>query len=102
MKTKVKASRKVVIFFNALLLLVLFIACNDHVDIEEYTSVHGYCDDTHLIGTRVWVREWNGLAVSLEIWEQEVVKFNDIDSVRRIHRIKADSCRAKIERCLKH
>lgn len=85
-----------------LLLLVLFSSCKTHVEIEEYTTVEKYCEDTYYVGTRVWVRDWRDMPISLEMCEQDVVKYSKIDSVRGVQRVKADRCRIRIERCLKH
>jgi len=84
-----------------LLLLVLFISCT-HVSTEQKVTVEKYCEDTYYVKTCVWVNNWYGFPISLELWELDVVKYSKIDSVRGVQSVMADSCRIKIERCLKH
>ena len=84
-----------------ILLTCVFISCT-HVRIEEYTDVESYCTDTWYVGTRVWVTNWIGMPKSLEMWKQKVVPYHQIDSVRAIQRQMADSCKVKVEMCLKH
>jgi hypothetical protein len=89
------------VIFLYLVLTFVFTSCA-HVKIEEYTTVESYCTDTWYVGTRVWVVDWKGFSKSLELWEQDVVEYEKIDSVRALHRIKANKCAKKVEACLGH
>lgn len=81
-------------------LVLVFTSCSNHVEVEEYTTIDSYCTDTWYVGTCVWVVDGMGFAKSLELWEQEVVKYEKIDSIRSLQRIKVDKCVKRLEECL--
>lgn len=100
MKTKLSIYQFSKHIFYCLLAFVL-ISCT-HVEIKEYTDIDSYCDNTWFVGSQVWVRDWKGKPISLELWKQNAVSFEKIDSVRVLQRIEVAKCVFKVEQCLKH
>lgn len=100
MKTNRLLNKSIRLLFYCLLAFVL-ISCT-HVEVEEYNSINSYCDNTWFVGSKVWVRNWRNKPISLELWKQECVPFEKIDSVRALQRIEVVEYVYKVEQCLKH
>ena len=100
MKTRLSIYQISKHIFYCLLAFVL-ITCT-HVEVKEYDSIASYCDNTWFVGSEVWVMNWRNKPISLELWKQECVPFEKIDSVRAAQRIEVAKCVYKVEQCLKH
>ena len=79
---------------------LFFQSCKDSVQIEQYKSLHNYCNQMYFTGTRVWVRDWKGLTMSLEMWVQEDIHVSKCDSILKLQMDSAIIVKTKIEACL--
>ena len=84
-------------------LICLLGGCGDHTSIEQSKQIYNYdceCNETYLISTRVWVRNWMGWAEGLPYWETRKCGLTELDSVMAIEYKKAEKEAERINKCL--
>lgn len=83
--------------------VVCLSSCGKYCEIEQKVTVHHYCDDTRIITTYVWVRDWNGFPVSLEYSQYDFdINSETADSVKSVRMMEATVIKSKIEECIKN
>lgn len=71
-----------------LLLVATLCGCGG-VKIEQEISDASLIRGTKYINTRVWVRHWSGLPITLEYSEQKCVPYSKVDSTKEAEYLKA-------------
>lgn len=82
-------------------LSVTLFSCKPHVSIEQRVNIEHYCTNTRYVDAYVWVRDWTGLSISLEYYEQFVVPESKADSTLSSQLSIANILKYKIESCIK-
>ena len=79
---------------------LFFTSCKKYVEIEQYASIHNYCNKQYFVGTEVWVRDGDGTVISLESWEQVDVNESQVKIYQKLQMDSALKVKSKIEACL--
>jgi hypothetical protein len=101
MRTKLSNLLKPALLIGAVSGCLFFQSCKDSIEIEQYKSLHSYCNQMYFTGTKVWVLDWAGKPLSLEMWVQEDIHGLKCDSILKIQMDSALIVKAKIEACFK-
>jgi 2',3'-cyclic-nucleotide 2'-phosphodiesterase (5'-nucleotidase family) len=67
-----------------LLIIFLLISCKNHVVIEQKITKNEVRNNTYLVQTEVWVKNWIGIPIILENWDMETTHISKVDSVKNI------------------
>lgn len=78
---------------------VLFSSCNK-VIIEQNVNCYSICNKTVSVNTEVWVRDWKGLPITLELSLHETVFEFQVDSVLHTQLDSALIIKELVETCL--
>ena len=63
-------------------MFIFLIGCGG-VSIKQRVSMNSYLDNTNLVSTQVWVRNWMGFPETLEYWETRRCTYAELDSVKK-------------------
>lgn len=95
-------------FKNSVKLIICIVAisacvgCSDYIELEQEVDKAEILKGTYYVVTKVWVRDWKGSPIVLELRLQECVKANKIDSVKTSQLIRAEQIKKQLEPLLKH
>lgn len=87
-----------------MLVLIGFLSgCRDHTSIDQSNQIYNYdckCNETYLISTKIWVRNWYGFSEGLPYWETRTCGMYQLDSIMNVEYKKAEKEAERIEKCL--
>ena len=78
------------------------VGCSDYIEVEQEVSKAEILKGTYYVKTNVWVRDWTGSPITIELMLQKCVKSDEIDSVKTAQLIRAEKIKTKLLPLVKH
>ena len=67
------------------------------IEIKQEVEQASYLDGTYYVSTKVWVRNEKGFSLTLELWEQDLVIGELIESTKKEQAKKAEQVQQKLK-----
>ena len=84
---------------NTIIIIALLICGCGGVKLEQEVEIGSYVNCKYRIETNIWVRDWDGLPITLEYYKYVYCNYSQIDSVKQAERNKAEKLLPKIIEC---